>query len=212
MPRKLEEHFRLRNMSFQLVPPHLHRTNAAERAISTFKDHLIAGLSSADPSFSIHLWCRLLQQAQTTLNLLRLSRINPRISAEAILNGQFNYNRTPLAPPGTRVIVHNAPSVRKTWDTHGVDGWYIDGSTKHYRCHKCYIPKTRAERIARTVEFFPYLYDMPTPTSAKAACDAVVQLTSALLNPHPATPFAPVPEEQMVSISSPEYSHGRLPH
>ena len=116
-PENLEEHFRLRKMSFQLVPPHLHRTNAVERAITTFKDHLIAGLLSAHPSFPMHLWCRLLPQEQTTLNLLRPSRINPRISVEAILNGQFNYDRTPLAPPGTRVVVHEAPSVQKTWDT-----------------------------------------------------------------------------------------------
>ena len=189
-PDKLKEHFLKREMTFQLVPPHLHSTNAAERAIATFKDHLIAGLASADPAFPMHLWCRLLPQAITTLNLLRPSRINPRVSAEAMLNGQFNYDRTPLAPPGTRVIVHEAPSVRKTWDAHGVDGWYIGGAPDHYRCHKCYITKTRSERIARTVEFFPYLYEMPTTNSADAARDAAAQLTSALLNPHPAAPFA----------------------
>ena len=153
-PKKLKEHLRHRNTSFQLVPPHLHRTNAAEKSIATFKEHLFAGLSRADPSFPMHLWCHLFPQAQTTLNLMRPSRINPRISAEVILNGQFNYGRTPLAPPGTRVIVHEAPSVRKAWDAHGVDGWYIGGAPKHYRYHKCYIPKTRAERIARIVKFF----------------------------------------------------------
>jgi len=83
-PKKLEEHLCLRKMSFQLVPLHLHRTNAVERAMVTFKDHLIAELSSTDHSLPMHLWCRLLPQAQTALNLLRLSRINPRISAEAI--------------------------------------------------------------------------------------------------------------------------------
>ena len=38
-------------VTFQLVPPHLHRTNAAERAINTYKDDLISGLSSCNPSF-----------------------------------------------------------------------------------------------------------------------------------------------------------------
>ena len=52
---------------FQLVPPNYHRTNPAERAIATFKDHLIAGLSSTDPNFPLHLWDRIIPQAEKTL-------------------------------------------------------------------------------------------------------------------------------------------------
>ncbi|KAG7372529.1 hypothetical protein IV203_018672 [Nitzschia inconspicua] len=48
------------DLDFQLVPPYLHRRNAAERAICTFKNHCIAGLCSTDPAFPIHLWDRLL--------------------------------------------------------------------------------------------------------------------------------------------------------
>ena len=68
-------------VTFQLVQPHLHRTNAAERAIATYKDHLIAGLSSYNPSFLLHLWDQLIPQATLTFNLLQPSRINPRLSA-----------------------------------------------------------------------------------------------------------------------------------
>jgi hypothetical protein len=56
-PAKLEDFLRKQQVDFQLVPPYLHRTNAAERAIATFKDHFIAGLASADPAFPMHLWC-----------------------------------------------------------------------------------------------------------------------------------------------------------
>ena len=38
-----------RNISFQLVPPHLHRANAAERAIRTWKNHFIAILCGLNP-------------------------------------------------------------------------------------------------------------------------------------------------------------------
>jgi hypothetical protein len=31
------------DITFQLVPPYIHRRNSAERAIRSFKDHLIAG-------------------------------------------------------------------------------------------------------------------------------------------------------------------------
>jgi hypothetical protein len=39
------------DITFQLVPPYSHRRNSAERAIRSFKDHLIAGLCSTDKSF-----------------------------------------------------------------------------------------------------------------------------------------------------------------
>jgi hypothetical protein len=61
------------DIAYQLVPPHCHRRNAAERAIRTFKEYFVAGLSSVDPSFPMHLWDRLLPQAEITLNLLRTS-------------------------------------------------------------------------------------------------------------------------------------------
>jgi hypothetical protein len=37
------------DIKYQLVPPHIHRRNAAERAIRTFKNHFIAGLSIHQP-------------------------------------------------------------------------------------------------------------------------------------------------------------------
>ena len=40
---------------FQLVPPHQHRRNEAERAIRTYKNHLLAGLATCGPDFPIYL-------------------------------------------------------------------------------------------------------------------------------------------------------------
>ena len=109
-------------VDFQLAPPNQHRRNAAERAIQTFKNHFLAGIASTNPKFPISEWDRLLEQATITLNLLRNSRINPRLSAYAFLNGNFDFNKTPLAPPGTQVVVHEKPEQRASWDPHGVDG------------------------------------------------------------------------------------------
>ena len=61
----------------ELVPPHDHRTNPAEKCIDTFKRHLISGLSAMDPNFPLHLWCCILPQCQDTLNMLRTSRLPP---------------------------------------------------------------------------------------------------------------------------------------
>jgi hypothetical protein len=154
-PAAVKRYLQTNDIGLQLVPPHVHRTNLREKAIGTFKDHFIAGLCSVDPNFPMHLWCRLLPLATTTLNLLRPARLNPKLSAEAFLNSAFDYNRTPLAPPGTKILIHETPSQRKTWSPQAVDGWYLGAAPVHYRCHRTYVPTTRSERIARTVEFFP---------------------------------------------------------
>jgi hypothetical protein len=49
-------------IEFQLVPPHMHRQNAAERAIRTWKHHFVTGLCSTDTQFPMHLWDQLLAQ------------------------------------------------------------------------------------------------------------------------------------------------------
>jgi hypothetical protein len=62
--------FTANDVDYQLVPPHCHRRNAAERAIRMFKEHFVAGLSSVEPTFPLHLWDILLSQAEIALNLL----------------------------------------------------------------------------------------------------------------------------------------------
>eukprot|EP00957_Ditylum_brightwellii_P003824 290488-Ditylum_brightwellii.AAC.1 len=84
----------------------MHRQNLAEQAIQTFKHHILARLATVDPDFPKNLWDTLIPQACLTLNLTRPSRINPWLSAVAQLNGAFDYNRTPLALPGIKVLIH----------------------------------------------------------------------------------------------------------
>jgi hypothetical protein len=102
----LKHFFTTNDVEFQLVPPHCHRRNAAERDIQTFKEHFVAGISYVDPSFPLHLWDRLLPQAEITLNLLRTSRLHPQLSAAAQFHGLVNYNKTSFAPPGCKIIAH----------------------------------------------------------------------------------------------------------
>jgi hypothetical protein len=51
----LKNFFTANNIAYQLVPPHCHQYNTEERAFRTFKEHFVAGLSSVDPSFPMHL-------------------------------------------------------------------------------------------------------------------------------------------------------------
>jgi hypothetical protein len=116
-PRKRKQLMQKHDATFQLVPPHLHCCNAAERAIGKWRDHFIAGLSSMDPNFSRHhLCCGLIKQATTTLNLLWPFHINPHLAAEIQLKGTFDFNRSSFASSSrTRVLIHEktTPQGRK---------------------------------------------------------------------------------------------------
>jgi hypothetical protein len=94
----LKTYHHQQDITFQLVTRYSHRRNAAERAIRSFKDHLIAGLCSTDKYFPMHLWDRLLTQAVITLNMLRKSIINPKLSAATYIFGQYDFNRATMEP------------------------------------------------------------------------------------------------------------------
>jgi hypothetical protein len=190
------------NMRFLLVPRYSHRRNAAERSIRSFKDHLISGLYSTDKAFPMHLWDRLLPHAVITLNILRTSRINPKISASRHSYCQYDYNRAPMAPPGTRIIAHETPNRRRTWASHGQDGWYIGPALEHYICYTEYITNTISERVVVTVEFSPTEVPLPFPSSQVLAAQAATQLTHALLNPQQAGPFCQVGDEEILALAS----------
>jgi hypothetical protein len=189
-----------KNITFQLVPPYSHRINAAERAIISFKDHLIAGICSTYKEFPMHLWDRLLPQEVITLNMLGISQINPNVSASTHIDGQYDYNRAPMASPGTRIIAHETLNRRRTWAPHGQDGWYIGPALEHYRCYTVYITKKRSERVVETVDFFPTEVPLPFPSSKELATQAAKQLIHALLNPQPVGPFCQVGDEQMLAL------------
>ena len=59
--------------NLQVVQPHNHHINAADRAIQTFKDAFIAALATTDNEFLLQLWDKLALQVQDTLNLRKTS-------------------------------------------------------------------------------------------------------------------------------------------
>jgi hypothetical protein len=108
-----------KDVKIEYVPPGQHRANIAERMIAVVKSYLISALATSSPFFPIDLWDLLLPQVEITINLLRPSRVDPRISAYEALHGKFNFNKTPLAPPGSECIILERPNERATWPTHG---------------------------------------------------------------------------------------------
>jgi hypothetical protein len=65
--------------------------------------------------------------------MCRQSRINPQLSAYQQIWGNFDFNRTPMAPPGCKVIVHERALERGAWASHGIKGFYIGSAMHHYR-------------------------------------------------------------------------------
>ena len=173
-----------KNLQYQLASPGDHRQNLAERAIQTWKAYFISIRSGVDPSFPDNCWDLLIALSVLTLNLLRGSKINPRISAYTQVKGAFNWNATPLMPPGCKVIVHDRHMERNAWDNHGTPGFYINITPQHYRNHQCYMPTTIKTRISNTVEFLPAYGNLPTITPLDRFTMAIEDVVEAQRDPY----------------------------
>ena len=130
--------------------------------------------------------------------MLRTSRLHPHKSSYTHKNGPFDYNATPISPPGIKTCVYETPQQRKTWAQHGVDAWYIGYCPDHYRCHKTYVPATWGERISHTVSFFPHDFAVPSNNRQDDIARSIRDLTTALLH----TPLQPVGDKEFTAIQA----------
>ena len=197
----LKDFMATENTQHQLVPPGIHRRNAAERAIRTFKNHFIAGLCTTDSQFPLHLWDHLLPQAELTLNLLRGSRLNPKLSAHEFLHGRYDFNATPIAPPGIHVVAHEKPDKRASWATHGKDAWYVGPALEHYRCYTLWIWDTQDTRHVDTVSWFPPAHiKMPIASTSDLILAGMADLTRILQQPLHQT-LDPLTDSDMATLA-----------
>ena len=80
------------HIELQLVEPHNHHVNAAERAIQTLKNRSIGTLGTTDSNFPVQLWDKLAPQVKDFINLLHQSCINPDQLACEALKGPYGWN------------------------------------------------------------------------------------------------------------------------
>jgi hypothetical protein len=178
----LKTYLHKENCEWQFVEPNNHRVNAAERAIQTFKNHFISGLCTTDKDFPLQLWDHMAEQAQDTLNLLRTSRHDPTKSAYEQLNGPYDFNKWPMAPPGTKAVIWESPTTRQSWAPRGIDAWYLGPSKDHYRLYKFYYPETQAIRVNGSAQFFPQHCKLPTLNPTQHADAVADELFESLKN------------------------------
>ncbi len=144
---------REQQMTYKLVPPGNHQRNHAERGIQTFKAHFISILAGMENKFPLSLWCHLLKPTELTLNLLRQSKVAPKISAYAHVRRPHDYMKKTFAPLDCTIQAHVKPEDGQTWDTQSYAGFSLDTSMEHHRCFRVYITRTRVTRISDMVFF-----------------------------------------------------------
>ena len=107
-----------------------------------------------------------------------------------------------MAPPGTRVVVHEKPENRGTWAPHGVDAWYIGPAMEHYRCYTTYVWSTQAERVSDTVEWFPHEVKMPTASTLELLLATTKDILKCLEQPTHNSPLHPLTDSERDSLKT----------
>jgi hypothetical protein len=184
----LEAHFQMLGITPNYVTPKNHSANRAERAIRTAKNHFIAILANVDPEFPAEAWDELIPQTEITLNLLRMSRITPNISALQQVCGAYDYKSHPMAPPGIKVAILIEPEVRGAFQEHALTGFYVGPALQHYRNYRVWVKSTQAIRITNSLDWFPIDVVMPGATPTEQLTAAFKDMRTAL-DKYMATPI-----------------------
>ena len=178
---QLEKLAQSQKISIQFCPPANHRALHAERSIRTYKNHLIATLATTALDFPLNIWDKLLPQVEICLNHLLPYKPNPNVSAYAgIRGGSFDFRAHPIAPLGTKVLIHDKPANRTSWAPHGVPGFYIGPAQQHYRCYQAWAIPSQSIRISDTLAWFPVHFTMPGLSPLENATAAIIDLATAL--------------------------------
>ena len=176
---QLEQLAKKNRITIQYCPPANHRAHIAERSIRTYKNHFVATLATAAKDFPIRIWDRILSQVEICINHLLPYKPNPLVSAYAgIHGGSHDFRAHPIAPAGTRVLIHDKPANRGTWAAHGAPGFYLGPALKHYRCYEVCATTTQTLRVADALAWFPEGYEMPEASPLDVASAAVIDLTN----------------------------------
>ena len=104
----------------KFAPLYSHRRNGAECDIRTFKNHFVTVLASVDNNLPIYLWCQIVKQAEINIYLIIKFVTNPSFLEYAQIFETFDFDATPMAPPGTKIMAHLKPCQRATWKKLGV--------------------------------------------------------------------------------------------
>jgi hypothetical protein len=109
----------------------------------------------------LQFWDEFFLQVELTLNMLHFSQKNPKESANQEVYGSFDFNKTPLAPLGTKALVYNDPGSQTSWAPHATNGFYTGHASDHYQCVQFYIPATSRFSFSNTWHLYPAHCQVP---------------------------------------------------
>jgi hypothetical protein len=170
-----------KQVKIQYTPPNMHCTNLAERAVRTWRNHFLSGMTGIPPSFPIANWCCLTAQCNTTLSMMHPCWQNPRLSAHKAMEGSFPFDATPMAPLGTEVVVHLKPNRCRTWGYHVAKAWYLSNA-------RVIMANTVGKRVTDTFRYQHHTLPFPTITETDCIIEVTARLTHAITGVQEATP------------------------
>jgi hypothetical protein len=124
-------------------------------------ERFVAALTTVDMLCLLQLCDKFLPQVELTLNLLRFSQQDPTVLANQELYGAFDFNKTPLAPLGTKALIYDDPANQASLAPHATYGFYIGPATDHYRCLQFYTPATWQFQFSDTWQLYPTQCQLP---------------------------------------------------
>ena len=70
--------------------------------------------------------------------------------------------------------------MRRSWETHAKDGWYVGPALDQYRCFRFWIPSTQGFCISQTAKFFHLTVECPMKSSRMKHYEQQKNLVEAL--------------------------------
>ena len=96
------------------------------------------------------------------------------------MKGEYHFDATPVAPPGSEILMHENPNRRETFGLNAKKTWYIAPCFKHYLTFKRILPSTGAESMSDTVRFKHHAIAIPQLTPANRILEAARQFDDAI--------------------------------
>jgi hypothetical protein len=162
------------------MPPDIHRTNLGEQEICTWKNHFLSSIAGLPKIFPITNWCRLIDQTDFSLNMIRPCHQNPALLAFKALKGSYLFDATPMAPLGTGVLAYHKPNQHLSWGFHPLNTWYISPPLQHNRCIKIIMRDTGGEYIMDTFQYKHHAIPVLVVTATDHIPKATHQLNTAI--------------------------------
>ena len=178
--RDVEDFIGSQQIGQQYTPPYTHQTKPSERSIQSYKSCIESTVASLPPKFPITYWCRLIPQVDFSINIVRKCRQIHLLSGWYRMEGEYHFDATPVAPPGSEMLMHKKPNRRKTFGLNELKAWYLVPCFKHYRTFKGSLQSTRSEIMSDTVRSNHHTIEIPQLTSANRIMEAARQLNDTI--------------------------------